>query len=292
MIALKLQGRLGNQLFEYAFIYCISKKLKTSFYLDRSSYKFILPKYFTIEDSVLSGLDDTIFSIRGYKNLFNFHLKIIFYKSFAILFRLKKKVIDDYKSAPLLLDRHSNQTLYEGFYQSPQHFIGYETEIRKMFTIKPVYTSSFKDKYGQLYNSRKTVCIHLRKTDYYDLEHLGLGAADLTLPLSYYYNALAQINTTNLHYIFIGDDYEFIKKNFEEIKDKTVTQDSEISDLQHLIHADYCIISNSTFSWWGAWLNNKPNKIIYSPRYFMGWRLKEQIPPAIYPAGWITIDEE
>jgi hypothetical protein len=61
-------------------------------------------------------------------------------------------------------------------------------------------------------------------------------------------------------------------------------------DFQHLLNADVCIISNSTFSWWGAWLNNKPTKVIYAPKYFMGWRIKKEIPDHIYPIDWTLID--
>ena len=48
MIAVKLEGRLGNQLFQYAFAYASAKKLKTTFYLDKSTDNFLLPRYFLI----------------------------------------------------------------------------------------------------------------------------------------------------------------------------------------------------------------------------------------------------
>jgi hypothetical protein len=60
-------------------------------------------------------------------------------------------------------------------------------------------------------------------------------------------------------------------------------------DFQHLLNAHECIISNSTFSWWGAWLNTRPDKKIYAPEYFLGWRIKKEYPQNIYPHDWVKV---
>jgi len=79
LISIKLEGRLGNQLFQFAFIYAASKKLDTSFYLDKSIVDFILPEYFVVKNDFLLALDNHIFSIKGYKYIFSIHLKKTFY---------------------------------------------------------------------------------------------------------------------------------------------------------------------------------------------------------------------
>jgi hypothetical protein len=55
------------------------------------------------------------------------------------------------------------------------------------------------------------------------------------------------------------------------------------------MHADICILSNSTFSWWGAWLNDKKDKIVHAPRYFLGWKTQKEFPENIYPSTWNLI---
>ena len=71
MIAVRLEGRLGNQLFQYAFIYAAARKLNTSFYLDKSIEKFLLPQYFEVKNDFIRVLDNNIFSVTGYKNIFS-----------------------------------------------------------------------------------------------------------------------------------------------------------------------------------------------------------------------------
>src|SRR5258708_11995403 len=96
MISLKLEGRLGNQLFQYAFIYAASKRLNTSFYLDKSIENFMLPKYFEVKNDFLTPLDKNVFSIKGYKNVFSIHLKKAFYHFISnIIFKGNKIVIDN-----------------------------------------------------------------------------------------------------------------------------------------------------------------------------------------------------
>jgi len=94
MIAIKLEGRLGNQLFQYAFIYAASRRLNTSFYLDKSIENFVLPKYFEVKNDFLSPLDNRVFSINGYKNIFSIHAKRAFYHIISsIKFQKKKKLL-------------------------------------------------------------------------------------------------------------------------------------------------------------------------------------------------------
>jgi hypothetical protein len=126
--------------------------------------------------------------------------------------------------------------------------------------------------------------------DYLHLQHLNLGGDDLSLPLEYYTQAVSKYDRKPVHFVFLTDDLDFVEENFQAITNKTISNDSEIMDFQHLLNAGECIISNSTFSWWGAWLNNKPNKVIYAPKYFLGWRIKKESPWKIYPDNWIQID--
>ena len=291
MIAIRLEGRLGNQLFQYAFIYSASKKLNTSFYLDKTIDRFLLPEYFSVKNDSIYPLDNWIFSISGYKNIFNFHLKRAFYQSLFLLLKFKKKSFNNLSARPqIALDQLSNDTIYEGHFQSELFFKSAHTDIRRVFSVKSKYQNLFKKKYDALYNKNQVVCVHIRRSDYLTLDHLKLGSGDLSLPLNYYTAAIGSITEKDVHFIFIGDDHQYIIENFSHIANKTIAADSEIIDFQHLLNANYCIISNSTFSWWGAWLNTQRVKTVYAPKYFMGWRIKEEIPVYIYPETWIQID--
>ena len=161
--------------------------------------------------------------------------------------------------------------------------------IRQKLTIKTEISQAFKDRFSELYRANTIVTVHVRRTDYKNLGHLNLGGDDLSLPLKYYQNALSTVTGKNLHYIFISDDTAFVEANFAGIQPKTISVENEICDFQHLLNADICITSNSSFSWWGAWLNEKESKVVYCPKYYVGFHLKKEIPLNIYPKEWRQI---
>ncbi len=288
MISVRLNGRLGNQLFQYAFAYTAAKQLKTSFYIDQYNEKFIAGKYFKNLTPKGSTFIINLFGITGFKNFFSFYLCRFYYDYVAKLYKLSTEKYDF--NVPLTAITLRDSVLYEGYFQSQLFFKSAENSIRNKFTLKKKITEQFRLKYGLLYQNNSIVTVHIRRTDYQDLRHLNLGGDDLSLPLKYYKKAIANYDGQNIHFVFISDELDFVKQHFEEISNKTIAAETEIMDFQHLLNADGCIISNSTFSWWGAWLNNKPDKIIYAPKYFMGWRIKKETPWEIYPKEWIQID--
>lgn len=288
MIGIRVQGRLGNQLFQLAFAMAASKKLNTHFFIDQYIEHLVADKYFAGVTGKSHPAVARLFRIRGFKNIFSFHLRRLYYK-YPVLIRKLPVVAYDYLSAYNEITLQNN-VLYEGFFQSELFFKDIENLIRKKFTLKKKVTDQFRNKYSGLYQNNPVVTVHIRRTDYQNLPHLNLGGDDLTLPLEYYKKAMSKFADKNAHFIFVSDDAAFVDENFKEIKNKTISTDTEIMDFQHLLNADGCIISNSTFSWWGAWLNAKPGKIIYAPKYFMGWRIRKETPADIFPHDWILVD--
>jgi hypothetical protein len=274
MIALKLEGRLGNQLFQYAFIYLAAKRLNTTFYLDKSIDNFIVPKYFEIQNDFLAPLDNNIFSINGYKNIFTIHLKRPFYKLLSAIAVGKQTMLIAAENRPDdVFKQLKNNCMYQGFFQSESYFHDFKDEIRDLFRIKQEHIDAFNQIYSQLGTQTQKAVIHVRRSDY-----VGL---DISLPVSYYKNAIETIGYDNIEYIFISDDRAFVEEEFSYIPNKYISTHNEIIDLQFLINADFCILSNSSFSWWGAWLNVKQNKKITAPQYWLGFKRGEEFPPGI-----------
>lgn len=293
MIAIRIEGRLGNQMFQYAFIYSAAKRVKTGFYVDKGIEKFKLYEYFDIEKDTFYLFDKYIFSIEGFKNIFCYHLKVRFYNFFQALLFNKQIVLESYKTAATEeMKMLKDNQFYCGFYQSEKYFINQLDNIKKLFTLKRIITESYKRIHKDFPKNKTIVTIHIRRTDYQGLEHLNLGGADLSLPYSYYHNAIEKISKENLFFIFIADDKSGIESEFKYLQNKHISQADEITDFQHMLYADICVIANSTFSWWAAYLNNNFNKQVFAPKYFLGWRIKQQVPMEIYPSNWNLIDFE
>jgi hypothetical protein len=274
MIALKLEGRLGNQLFQYAFIYSVSKRLNTSFYLDKSVENFILPKYFDVADDFPATLDKHVFSIDGYKNIFRIHLKRTFYSLLgSVLFRGNVIEIDNETPVIETFKKLKNNHLYKGYFHSESYFENVKDELRNLFKIKKPFVDAFEKVKKQFPVSKKKAVLHIRRGDYVD--------SQLSLPVSYYKKAIEIIGDFNVQYIFISDDPSYVEKEFKYIPGKYISLSDEITDLQFLMNADFCVLSNSSFSWWGAWLNSNKSKQVFAPEFWLGFKKRKEFPTGI-----------
>lgn len=270
MIAVNIQGGLGNQLFEYAFAYTASHRLHTSFVLDNSS-SFIVPIYFNI-----SKRDVIINKIPYIRRLYRSKVSCIKNTAYADW----KDCWKDYVAEKGI----SDNTYYDGFFQSKSYFAHEEDKIKKLYTIRKRYKDAFEEQYGSLYAENRIIAIHVRRTDY--LTHgrgKNLGADDLSLPVEYYFNALQRIERNEQYKIVVvGDDIEWMKLQFSDIPNVIVAHNEMIVDFQLLMNANVVVCSNGTFAWWAAYLNSKRDKQVFVPKYFLGYHVKMEFPVGIY----------
>ena len=273
MIAVKIEGRLGNQMFQYAFIYSAAKKLKTTFYMDKS-VDFLLPdKYFTIENDFCRVPDHYVFSIKGFKLIFSHHLRKAFYNLLRNFFLLRPEEFSNHELPASQQYKIANNRIFLGHFQSAGYFLEFKTDIQRLFSIKPLHKTRFEAIMKTLPRAEKYVTIHIRRGDYTALK----WAVDNT----YYHEAIKTIHNEGNYYIFISDDPEFVKNEFSYVANKYISENDEITDLQFLMHAQICILSSSSFSWWGAWLNNNKNKKIYAPQNWLGFKEGIEFPRGI-----------
>lgn len=289
MIAIELAGGLGNLMFEYAFIYSTHKRLKTSFFLIKSGTPILLYEYFIVHRNPFYYIDLIFFNHDGYKLFFSHYLKGFFTKLF-IKSRLTKKIKVDNREEPAeALKRIRNNVIYEGYFQSEAYFKPHAAEIKKLFTIKPRYVRLFAEKFAWLKKHKRVVTVHIRRTDYTTaFEYLDLGGCDLTLPFSYYHQLIQEIDQPENFYVIISDDIATVRSEFDYLPNKYFSNEPAIIDFQLMQHADVCILANSSFSWWAAYLNPKAAQI-YCPTYYLGFLKKIEYPNQIYPSHWIQV---
>ena len=138
------------------------------------------------------------------------------------------------------------ETQTDIYFQDEKWFIKFEPVIRKMF--------------GAGIGSRPEVSIHVRRGDYLKLE-LYTNLADNT---DYYERAMAMF-PPDTKYLVFSDDIEYCKNRFVGDQFSFSEGLNEVQDLNQMASCKHNIIANSTFSWWAAWLNPNPDKIIISP---------------------------
>jgi hypothetical protein len=283
MIAVRLEGRLGNQLFQYAFIYATAKKLKVDFYIDQSIDKFLLDQYFEVDNTPYHLFQKYIFNTKGYKNLFSYHLKRPFYTGLKKIHQLKTLNFSHFDDPDSQLSNMIDSALYTGFFQSEQYFSAYRNDIIRLFSVKPQYKHQYKSiAAAQLPANKPIVVIHIRRGDYVNL--------DCQLPDEYYHDIIAGLKDNDAYYVFISDEADYIKEQFAYLENKYISHNTEIIDFQLLLNADVCILSSSSFSWWAAWLNPKKNKLVYAPKYWLGFKDQKEFPTGITKnLNWILV---
>ena len=88
------------------------------------------------------------------------------------------------------------------------------------------------------------------------------------MPWIYYELALKKFDSQKYDFFCFSDDIDDVKKNFDVKKFNFLENNNELDDLYCLSQCDSVIMSNSTFSWWGAWLGKNKEKVIAPPLWF------------------------
>lgn len=270
MIKVLLHGRMGNQLFQYAFAYVAAKKKKTTVLLEFDRNKFYL-KAFALN-----------FPYSLFSN------KLIFRVYCQMVKRIKMKYTADLMDCKLKVELppKSTNTFYKGYFQDSEFFRPYKKELQKLFSVKKKHQLSFDRKYGHLFKSHSTLVVCIRTgIDYKNFQLPDYNYPYVFLPTEWFTRILSSKKLEYQNIIIISDEISEAKLIFGENDNFIYIEDAPEIQFQILTNADACIISNSSYAWWGAYLNNKPNKKIYAPLNWAGYNIGIE-----YPAGIMTND--
>ncbi len=234
MISIKLRGRLGNQIFQYAVCRLIAYKNNYNFYIhevgEPSTEGTHLKNFF---ENLEIGINEGNPSFHIHDDIYTqtFNPDILNSKDFTQL---------------------------HGFFQSPKYFEGYEDVVRSWFNLTNNEETNF---FLEKYKVEDYCYIHLRGSDYKWHSHWFLEK-------EYYQNAMNYMKSRFPHisFVIITDDINDSKNMFPEI-------DCESSDMKtdflKLLNSKYNIISNSTFSFWSAWLKEK--EMVIAPNNWLNY---------------------
>jgi hypothetical protein len=178
----------------------------------------------------------------------------------------------------------------EGYWQSPKYFFDIKNIIGYEFTVKTgpdQVNKELMEKISQV----EAVSVHVRRGDY--VSNPATGNYHGVCSLDYYRTAVATITgrVRQPHFFIFSDDPAWAEKNLSVIGPKTVIErngpERGHEDMRLMSLCRHHIIANSSFSWWGAWLCEKTDKIVISPKR---WFKKEDIDTKdLVPESWIRI---
>ncbi len=270
MIIVHVIGGLGNQLFQYAFGYALSQSKNESLILDVSSFEAYQRAY----ELDLFNIDATIATQDELQNLIpKSHIYI------EPQFNFNKEVFS-------LRDVR----YFKGYWQSEKYFVKYREDILKKITPRDEIQKHSKS-YLKLITETESVSLHIRRGDY--VTNALTNSVHGTCSLDYYKKAVSALEekTNNPHFYIFSDDLDWAKNNITFIKNITFVElVEEVPDYDEMLLMSRCnhnIIANSSFSWWGAWLNQNNNKIVIAPkRWFLDTSLNTI---DLIPESWIHI---
>jgi hypothetical protein len=280
MIYSRIRGGLGNQLFQYSVARSLADQLGVDLGLDIREYNnlsnfemglsnFNIRAIFNPDGLIRHKQDGKI--LFALENLIGMH-KHVYYEPFL---SFDKNVLTK-----------QDGTFLKGHWQSEKYFkdknkIMEDLQIVKQPTEKNIQLKSKIEECN-------SISLHIRRGDY--VSNSAHGLCDLT----YYYKAVQFFIDkygSNFEIFAFSDDPNWVKNNLElPVKINFISNNSSKNNYEDLRLMSYCehnIIANSSFSWWGAWLNKNPKKYIIAPKkWFANNKIENN---DITPQNWLRI---
>lgn len=292
MIVVRILGGLGNQMFQYALGRCLSLERGVPLKLDVSVLeRYNLHRYslqhFAIEEQFATPAE--IKSFAPFTTLL--HTRAERWSSrFKHRFHLARPMMVEsgFDFDPKVLS--SPATCYlDGYFQSEKYFAAQRDLIRQEFQIKTPIDAENREALSQI-EGRNSVSLHVRLGDY--ISNATTNAVHGTCGVEYYQAAIAHMmqHVKNPHFWVFSDDPEGAAKRLNLDVPHTFVAHNDAQrnyeDLRLMSACRHHVIANSTFSWWGAWLNPRAGKIVCAPRR---WFANGNATPDLLPPDWVQL---
>jgi Glycosyl transferase family 11 len=264
MIYIELNGRIGNHLFQIATAATLAK---------RNNSKFAVVCH---EKYLLAEPDNCII----YEYIQQFKNNI--FKNIIILTKVPNDCQYFNQEGGLFKPiQYYNNIYLRGTFQSEKYF---DQELtRKLFQIPLDLRDSLQQRYGHILVKGVT-SINVRRGDYLRRPH------EYNIPSMRFFKKAINFVGKDTYFIIISDDIKWCKKKFRGVNYFFADDNTPLEDLYLQSLCKNNIISNSTFSWWGAWLNENPTKIVIVPKPWYGKALSHIPTDDLIPEVWLKIE--
>lgn len=288
-----IKGGLGNQMSQFAFYLSLSARfgdhVKPVNLCDSSGYKSLQIKRLfkdVSNDFISSKVLSILARIMATYKLAFVTSKIQFLLTLLGVTCINEKYDYTYKSY-LFNPTKSKFCLYLGGWHCEKYFKTIEHLIRKLYKFNLDDLDAKNASLLSVIKNTESVSIHIRRGDFYTV---GSKLHGDVCNFKYYSNALSAISVRvdNPKYFIFSDDPKWVKKNYK-LSGFYVEGNAENDSWKDMLLMSACkhnIISNSTFSWWGAWLNSNNSKLVLCPNKFIA----SDTVTDVYPETWLKIN--
>lgn len=272
-----ISGGLGNQLFQFSFALELYFSRKRNIKLNISSYKNDKLREFELDKVIdLNSLD--FITLEHERKLFS---RVMFKVSKSI----KKPILSHMSESSLIYNpmvKNNEICHYKGYWQSPKYFSNSYESILQLVNLKKFEQQKLLES-ASFRMDKKNISLHIRRGDYVSNESASLLHGSVC-DMEYYKRAIEYFsNIKNTVFYIFSDDIEWCNESFSWLQNKKIVDftSSHFEDLLLMTLCDHNIIANSTFSWWGAYLNKKENTVIAPKKWFNNNTIID-----IYPETW------
>jgi hypothetical protein len=268
-------GRLGNQLFQFSSALGISKK---------RGYGVCFPIENCSRFHANGPIDPKTGQTTNVKcDLLDcFDIPDLYFRSISEMNVSAIYQERDFKFNPEVLSLPPNIDLY-GYFQDERYFKDDRDFILSILKFKDEYENTAQEYISSVDKPVKKVSLHVRRGDYtlYPNHHPVCSK-------EYYQKAMSIFDIKDVKFLIFSDDIEWCREEFKGDQFIFVDSGSPYSDLRIMTLCDHHIIANSSYSWWGAWLNTKEGKRVIAPSRWFGPAIGKDA-SEIYCEGWEKI---
>jgi hypothetical protein len=283
MIAVRLIGGLGNQMFQYAAGRALAERLGTELLLDTRDFEhYTLHSYGLCRFAITKQVANSA-QLSRWPSWIRRGSRLL--RRIGIHTRWFNEIQFEYDSA---WESIPDGTLIDGYFQSQRYFAGTAESIRREFVpVAPL--SQQNANYAKLARDCDSVMIHVRRGDY--VTNLNTLKFHGVCSIAYYEASINYIRErlVNPRFFVFSNDMAWAQENLKLGDDAVFVTGNDTSpeiDIHLMAQCRHYIIANSTFSWWGAWLNFSKEKIVIAPEC---WFASLTNTRDLIPQEWVRI---
>jgi hypothetical protein len=283
MVIATITSGLGNQLFQYALGRQISHTHKSALYFDLHFYK----TEYSRRSQRTFKLDQFNIKFKAIDKKHRFFMaktRFFPHQTLHPIFATENERY--YHFNPDVLKVRDYFVILKGFWQSEKYFDGITQTIREEVQFNNKLSPEFNYYKRLILGTENSISVHVRRKDYVNNPKISQSFG--FIGLDYYKSAIEIMKNTllNCRFFVFTDDKDWVLRNFPKddsfVFVKNTGVDADLDDMHLMMLCKNQIIANSSFSWWGAWLNDNPVKIVLAPKIWFknqpDWDTKDLIP--------------